>query len=174
MLRGMLRRLSLLVLSLWFGTGVGVAFIAIPVVFSPEIKTTLPPGMAGGVAQAILLRLFMWQVGFAGLSGLLYAWERLRDAEASGRLRAWLLPPLILVSLISLFFVHPYLARMHQERYAIETPEPRRRELATRFGAVHGASQAANLMILIGVLACWQNVAHPVSSFAGRNGRVVP
>ncbi len=174
MLRLMLRRLSLLVLSLWLGTGVGVAFIAIPVVFSPEIKTTLPPGMAGGVAQAILLRLFMWQVGFAGLSGLLFAWERFRDAEASGRLRAWLLPPLILLSLVSLFFVHPYLARMHQERYAIETPEPRRRELATRFGALHGASQGVNLMILIGVLACWQNVAHPVSSIAGRNGRVVP
>ena len=164
----------MLVLSLWFGSGVGVAFIAIPVVFSPEIKTTLPPGMAGGVAQAILLRLFMWQVGFAGLSGLLFGWERLRNPESSGRLRGWLLPPLILLSLVSLFLVHPLLARIHQERYALETPESRRRELASRFGTLHGASQGANLMILIGVLACWQNVAHPVSSIAGRNGRVVP
>ena len=170
----MLQKVSLLVLSLWLGTGVGVAFIAIPVVFSPEIKTTLPPGMAGGVAQAILLRLFEWQVAFAGVSGLLYAWERLRNAEAAGRLRAWLLPPLILAALVSLFFVHPSLARMHQERYALETPEPRRRELAARFGAVHGISQGANLMILIGVLACWQKVAQPVSSLAGRNGRDIP
>ena len=164
-------RLSLLVFSLWLGTGIGVAFVAIPVVFGAPIKNTLPPGEAGRVAQAILLRLFQWQVGFAGLAGLLYGIERLRDPASAGRLRAWLLPPLCAMALVALAWVHPMLARIHAERYQLGTPEPRRRELAARFGVWHGASQAGNLMILVGVLACWQNLSQGVGTYAARKTR---
>jgi hypothetical protein len=164
-------RLSLLVFSLWLGTGIGVAFVAIPVVFGAPIKNTLPPGEAGRVAQAILLRLFQWQVGFAGLAGLLYGIETLRDPVTAGRLRAWLLPPLCAMALVALAWVHPMLARIHAERYQLGTPEPRRRELAARFGVWHGVSQAGNLMILVGVLACWQNLSQGVGTYAARKTR---
>jgi len=153
----MLRRLSLGIFSLWFGAGIGVAFIAIPVVFGPGIKDSLPPGEAGRVAQSILLRFFQWQVGFAGLAGLLYGIERFRSADA-GRWRAWILPPILLLSLLSLFWMHPRLARMHAERYAAGTPEPRRQELAARFGPSHGISQMINLVVLCGVLASWHDL----------------
>ncbi len=149
--------MSLGILSLWFGAGIGVAFIAIPVVFAPGIKDSLPPGEAGRVAQSILLRFFQWQAGFAALAALLYGFERLRR-EDTGRWRAWILPPVIVLALLSLFWMHPRLARMHGERYALGTPEPRRRELATQFGASHGASQLVNLFVLCGVLACWQDL----------------
>lgn len=155
-------RPSLLIFSLWLGAGIGVSFVAVPVVFGAPIKDSLPPGEAGRVAQAILLRLFQWQVGFAGLAGLLYGIERLQDPVATGRLRAWGLPPLCALALLALAWIHPMLANMHTERYAVGTPEPRRRDLATKFAAWHGASQAGNLMILVGVLACWRNLSHPV------------
>lgn len=148
-----------------------MSFVAIPVVFGAPIKDSLPPGEAGRVAQSILLRLFQWQVGFAGLAGLFYGIERFRDPAAAGRLRAWVLPPLCAVALLALAWIHPMLADMHAERYRIGTPEPRRRELAARFGAWHGASQAGNLMILVGVLACWQNLSQPVGDSVARNGR---
>ncbi len=147
-----LRRLSLGIFSLWFGAGVGVAFIAIPVVFGPGIKDALPPGEAGRVAQSILLRFFQWQLGFAVLAGVLYGFERVQSADA-GRWRAWILPPVFILSLLSLFWMHPRLARMHRERYAPGTPEPRRQELAARFGPSHGISQMINLAVLGGVLA---------------------
>lgn len=167
----MLRRLALLNFTLWLGTGFGIAFVAIPVVFSPAIKTQLPPGQAGTVAQAILLRFFMWQVGWAGISGLLLGLERLKNPATLPRLRSWILPPMILLSLVLLFWVHPTLSHMHQERYALETPEPRKRELAASFGRWHGVSQGLNLIILIGALACWRDVAQSVLSFGNSDGR---
>jgi hypothetical protein len=159
----MLRRLSLAILSVWFGAGIGVAFIAIPVVFGPGIKDTLPPGEAGRVAQSILLRLFQWQAGLAGLAGFVYALERLRTVDA-GKTRAWILPPLMVLSLLSLFWMHPRLARMHGERYATGTPEPRRRELSAQFGAWHGVSQMTNLLVLLGVLISWQDLTRRLDS----------
>lgn len=162
----MLRRLSLLVLSLWLGAGIGVSFVAIPVVFG--FKASLPPGQSGQIAQAILLRLFEWQAGFAGLAGLLYALERWRQPGEAGIRRGWILPPIMAISLVALFWVHPRMAAMHRERYALETPENRRAELAGKFGAWHGAAQAGNLTVLIGVLACWQGVSHAVRNHVGR------
>ncbi len=150
----MLRKLSLLVFSLWLGMGIGVSFVAIPHVFSPAVREFLPTGVPGQIAQGILLRLFRWQGVLAGLACLLHLLAGLRGPTVNPLVRR-LLPALLGLSLAALFWLHPRMVALSVQKNRPELSESARQEAGTAFGRWHGMSMIGNMLILVGVLACW-------------------
>lgn len=150
----MLRRLLLLVLALWLGMGLGISFVAIPHVFSPAVRDALPSGGPGRIAQGILLRTFWAQAGLAAAACLLHGATR-REAGMPGvRQRDLLLPALLATSLAALFWVHPTMRGHFERKHDPALAEAERTAAGREFAAWHGASQAGNLLVLAGVLAC--------------------
>ena len=172
----MLRRLLLLVLMLWLGMGVGVSFVAIPHVFSPAVRDSLPPGGAGRIAQGILLRMFQWQAGLAGAACVMHLAGRANGSVPASRLRNVALPALLALGMAALFWVYPTMTGYFETKYRAGISETERVEAGHRFGAWHGASQAGNLLILATVLACSWQLSHsspqvPPSERAQTNGK---
>ncbi len=174
--RAMLRRTLLLLLALWLGMGVGVSFVAIPHVFSPAVRDSLPPGGAGRIAQGILLRMFQCQVGLAGAACAMHFAGRANGSVPASRFRNVALPALLAIAMAALFWVYPTMTSYFETKYRAGVAESARLEAGRRFGAWHGASQAGNLLILATVLACSWQLSHgpprvPRSERARTNGK---
>jgi len=168
----MLRRTTLLVLSLWIGVGVGVAFVSTPAVFAIG-RQILGPADPGRVAQAILLRYFQVQLGFAGLVGLLGLLDALKSRVQPSAFQRWTTPLLLAASLAALFWLHPKMASMNDERHAATTTATRRAEITTEFARLHGIGQGANLLLMLTVLIHWHLVLGSLERRAAGHGKSV-
>lgn len=153
----MIRRTRLLVLSLWIGVGVGVAFVSTPAVFAIG-RQILGPSDPGRVAQAILLRYFQVQLGFAGLFGLLGLLDALQSRVRQSAFQRWTTPLMLAASLGALFWLHPKMASMNEERHSPTTTATRRAEISSEFARLHGMGQGANLLLMLMVLVHWHRV----------------
>jgi len=151
-----LRCLGVLNAAIWFGSGIFFSFAAAPAVFSHDMQALLGgnnyPYFSGAIAQIIFDRFFFnIQVICAIVAIIHVLLERLYFGRWPGPWRVPLLVFLVLMTLLGGFVVRPHLQILHKIKYAANTTAPMREAATQSFRAWHGASQFANLFVLIGL-----------------------
>jgi len=155
----------------WFGSLLFFTIAAGPAFFSLEMTELLGRPHAGAAAQIVIARLFQLQFWFAGVALLqvLAAW--LYTGRPVQKLTSVTLGCVVAFVLVGGFYASPRLKALHLQKYAMQSTSIQKVEAARAFGAMHGFSQLANLLVLGGVLFhFWQMYRHsPVSRFAPAN-----
>ena len=136
--------LARLIPVLWLGAGLAISLIAIPVVFSPTIKSALPAPEVGHVAQSILGRFFGVQLGLLAI-GLTARWCAGWNWTRLERLM-WAI--LAVGALLAGFWMHPKLRELHRIKYDPAQPLPIQERASNEFRQWHGISQVGNLLML--------------------------
>jgi hypothetical protein len=147
-----IRWLAAVVAGIWLGAAVFLTVGAGPAFFSPAMLELMPRETAGLAAQLILSRYFVL-VQILGIAAALLLFLETRLQPAGGFRRRWLL----LVGIVGLgafvgYGLQPRLKELHRIRYAPETSAEVRESSRKTFGMLHGVSQSANLLMLVGVL----------------------
>lgn len=127
--------LERLILALWFGTGVGVGYLAVPILFA----RLADPALAGDLAA----EMFRW-TGWLGLTAgvLLLGIYR----QLSGRWRHWRTP--VVAAMFGATAVIQFLLAPAMSALRALPAESR-----DGFGALHGASSVLFLLVtLLGLL----------------------
>lgn len=146
--------------AIWLGATLFFTFGAGPAFFSPEMRDLLRenyPYFSGGVAQIVIARYFHWQLVCAliAVAHLLAEWLYL--GRNPPRFTAALLGGILCLGLLGGFWVQPKLKSLHRVKYSPATTPAQRLQATASFRGWHGASQAMNLIVLIGVVVyCWR------------------
>jgi len=163
---GFLRLVGIVNAAIWFGAGLFFAAGILPAVFSNEMRgvfheTAADPYYSGTVAMLLFRRFFILQYvcGLVALLQLLA--EKFYQGKAFPRLGGVLVLILLGMGLIGGFWLQPKMESLRQTRYFGRTTE-QKEEARHSFGLWHGLSQAANILILGGLLAHLVLVSRPV------------
>jgi hypothetical protein len=152
---GFLRFVGLLNAAIWCGSAIFL-IIALPALFSPELKRSLTPAGVGFAAEFVLARYFLVQYWCAGiaLAHLLAEW--LYCGRPLWRLNSGLLAVVLSLSLVGGLWVQPKMRALHVAHYFGRTSE-QQMQAARTFATWHAASEVANLLV-IACLICylWQ------------------
>ena len=152
---GFLRFVGLLNAAVWCGSAIFLV-VGLPAVFSPELKRLLTPVGVGFAAETIVARFFVLQYWCGGiaLAHLLAEW--LYCGRPLWRLNLGLLVVLLSLSLAGGLCAQPRMRALHLTRYYGRTSEQQLRA-AKAFAAWHTASEAANLLVIGGLVwYLWQ------------------
>ncbi|MDB6110935.1 MAG: hypothetical protein JWR69_2685 [Pedosphaera sp.] len=157
--------------AVWFGAAIFFTLGVGPGVFSQDMHKlfgeTAFQYYAGGVALVLIKRYFILQY-ICGTIALLHLFaEWLYLGRKTNRLTLGLLVVLFSLSLMGGLWLQPKMQTLRQTMYL--DPSPERKDLARRsFGAWHGVSQFANLIIIAGLIVYLVRVTRPPE--AGRYG----
>jgi hypothetical protein len=151
-----LRCLGILNAAVWFGSAVFFTSAAAPAVFSNEMRALLGgnnyPYFSGAIAQIIFSQFFFKiQLTCSMLSLIHLLLERLYLGRFLDKWRVPLLTFLVVVTLVGGFVARPRLEKLHAIKYAPNTTPAMREAASQSFRAWHGASQIANLFVLMGL-----------------------
>jgi hypothetical protein len=151
---GFLRCIGLLNAAIWFGAGIFFTFFVGPAIFSADMQRLLESyfkSYSGLIAQMMIARYFKLSIvcGIVAIIHLLA--EQFYFGRAPQKRWMSLLVGLLTLSLLGGCILQPKMNGWHKLRYEAKTP-PETRETATHsFQVWHGISQAANLVMLIGL-----------------------
>ena len=151
---GFLRCIGLLNAAIWFGAGIFFTFFVGPAIFSTEMEKYLQQyfkSYSGLIAQMMIARYFKLSIvcGIVAIIHLLA--EQFYFGRAPQKRWMSLLVGLLTLSVLGGCILQPKMNRWHKDRYDAKTP-PETRETATHsFQVWHGISQAANLVMLLGL-----------------------
>jgi hypothetical protein len=141
-----LRFLTVINGAVWLGSAVFVT-IGLPVVFSHEVAQFVERPQVGIVAENILARYTVVQYWCGGIAlALLLADKVFLGRRIVPGLLAMVLG-LIAFSLVSGLWLQPAMRHLHSVKYW-GTVDVTRKEADKSFGRFHGASQAANLLVI--------------------------
>lgn len=135
---------------LWLGAGLLLTFGVGPAIFSPPVVAEVGRRHAGVVAQAVLHRYFTAQ-WVAALIACMAAFLGAVEGWRWPRLARPLAALLLAVATVTLFWVEPRMLQLNARRYNEAIPLSEREDAAAEFRRSHGMSQAANLLLLLGV-----------------------
>ena len=157
-----LRFLGVLNAAIWFGAAIFVTFFAGPAFFSDRMIHALADQRyyAGAAAQVFLSRYFVlhYVCGALAVAHLLAEWLYL--GRRLTRFTLGLLTLIIALTLFGAVWVQPKLHALHHTMYFSTTPAEK--AVATNtFRTWHGASQAANLFVVAGLLVYFWRLTHP-------------
>jgi hypothetical protein len=151
---GFLRCIGLLNAAIWFGAGIFFTFFVGPAIFSSDMQRLLESyfkSYSGLIAQMMIARYFKLSIvcGIVAIIHLLA--EQFYFGRAPQKRWMSLLVGLLALSLLGGCILQPKMNAWHKLRYDAKTP-PETRETATHsFQVWHGISQAANLVMLVGL-----------------------
>ncbi len=147
---GIIRFVSIVNAAAWFGSAIFLV-VALPPLFSAEMKRLLGLPGVGFAAQTIVARYFVLQYICAAIAlGHLIA-EWLITGRPLLRFNLGLIAGLIGLALLGGLWMQPKLRDLHQGIYYGATADIRDKS-AKSFRAWHGASESANLLVIAGVL----------------------
>ena len=151
-----LRCLGILNAAVWFGSAIFFTVAVAPAVFSGEMKTLLGgnnyPYFSGAIAQMIFNHFFFKiQLTCSMLALIHLLLERLYFGRFLDTWRVPLLGFLVIVTLLGGFVARRRLEHLHAIKYAPNTTPAMREAASQSFRAWHGASQIANVFVLIGL-----------------------
>lgn len=155
---GFLRFIGILNAAIWCGSAIFLV-VGLPAVFSAELKQLLTPAGVGFAAEAIVARFFLVQYwcGVIALAHLAGEWLYLGRTRS---LDVGLVVAMLAIALAGGLWLQPKMQRLHKVHYFGQTAE--QRELAGKtFGAWHGASESANLLVIAGLIAYLWRVSRP-------------
>lgn len=159
-----MRMLSLGAVALWLGASVFLTFGVGPAIFSRDVLELIPRYHAGRVAQLLLERFFWFQLGCGAAAALLLLADWAYASRAPRRWTLGLLAGLIGLVLLGGSWMQPRLKNLHAVMYAPDVGPDEKAAAASQFGRWHGVSQAANLVVLIGVAVYFVQLAWPISA----------
>lgn len=166
---GLLRFVGILNAAVWCGSAVFLV-VALPGIFSAELKTLLTPERVGFAAEAVVARFFFLQYWCGGialahlLGEWLYAGRRVR------RLNLALVLAMLALALAGGLWAQPKMDKLHLVKYFGTVPE-QRAQAGKSFALWHAATESANVLVIAGlVLYLWSVSAPPESPrFVGFN-----
>jgi hypothetical protein len=141
--------------AVWCGSAIFMA-IAMPALFSPELKRLLTPAYVGFPAEAIVARFFIMQYWCGGiaLAHLLAEW--FYNGRPLWRLNLGLIAIILAVGLAGGLWAQPKMRALHITKYFGKTND-QQTQAAKSFAAWHAVSETANLIIIGGlVLYLWR------------------
>lgn len=139
--------------AVWLGASLFFTFGVAQGVFSQEMRNLLQhPFYPGAVAQILFERFFYLQYFCAGLAIVLYLWESVYRGRKFERVTFAVLIALLAVALAGGLWLQPKLKTLHATRYSTRVSEAEKEAAAKQFGPLHGASQAVNLLVMVGLL----------------------
>lgn len=157
-----LRFLGVLNVAVWLGAAVFVTFFGGPTFFSDRMIHALADQRyyAGAAAQVFLSRYFLlhYICGVLAVIHLLAEWSYL--GRQLTRITLGLLAIIIGLVLFGGVWMQPKLHDLHQTKYRSAVAEEHDAAAKT-FRAWHGASQAANLVVNMGLLLYFWRLTHP-------------
>ncbi len=174
---GFLRFVGIVNAALWFGASVFFAGVVLPGVFSEDLRRlfgeeTAYRYYAGGVAMALFQRFFVLQYG-CGLVALLHLCaEKLYLGRAFPRLTTAIVAGALGLSLLGGMWVQPRLRELFHTKYSATATLEQKAAADHSFGLLHGVSEAANLLILAGLLVYLVKVSRQEES--SRYGTLFP
>ena len=157
-----LRFLGVANAAVWFGTAVFATFFAGPAFFSREMLDVFNQQRyyAGAVAEIFVSRYFLLHYLCGGLAIVHLFAERLYLGRQLTRFTVALWAVIVALTLFGGVFVQPKLRQLHHTMY-LSTNTTERAAATKSFRSWHGASQAANLLVVGGLLFYFWRVTHP-------------
>jgi hypothetical protein len=177
---GFLRFVGIVNAAIWFGASIFFAGVVLPGIFSEDMHKVF--GVApdspfygyypGGVAMALFRRFFVLQY-VCGLVALVHLFaEKLYLGRAFPRLATAIAVGALVLSLIGGLGVQPRLREFRQTMYSSTASAEQKAAATHSFGVWHGMSEAANLLMLAGLLVYLVRMARPEES--SRYGTLFP
>ena len=138
--------MGLLNAAVWCGSSIFL-IVALPALFSPELKRLLTAAGVGFAAESIVARYFIVQYWCGGiaLAHLLAEW--LYCGRPLWRLNLGLLAVVLSLSMAGGLWLQPKMRALHVAHYFGRTSE-QQMQAAKTFAAWHTASEAANLLVI--------------------------
>ena len=146
----LLRIIGTLNAAVWFGSAVFVT-VGLPVVFSAEVGRFVQRPYVGIVAENILARYTIVQYWCAGIALFHFFASPLLLGRRLSKLVLSILLILTSFALVSGLWLQPKMAHLHYVKYW-GTVTADKVEADRSFRAFHGCSQAANLLVIIGLV----------------------
>ncbi|MGA2176919.1 MAG: DUF4149 domain-containing protein [Verrucomicrobiota bacterium] len=155
----MLRFVGILNAAVWCGSAIFLT-IALPAIFSPELKKAFSAPGVGFVAQAVVARFFILQYccGTIALAHLAAQW--LYGGHPPLRWNLRLVIALLSLALAGGLWAQPKMQNLHREKYFGRTVA-RQAEAARSFALWHGVSEAVNVLVIGGLVVYLWRVSAP-------------
>jgi hypothetical protein len=177
---GFLRFVGIVNAAIWFGASIFFAGVVLPGIFSQDMHKVfgVTPDSPfygyypGGAAMVLFKRFFVLQYT-CGLVALVHLFaEKLYLGRAFPPLATSIAVGALALSLIGGLGVQPRLREFFQIKYSTTASPEQKAAAAHSFALLHGTSQAANLLMLAGLLVYLVRMARPEES--SRYGTLFP
>ncbi len=135
--------------AVWCGSSIFLV-VALPALFTPELKRVLTEVGVGYAAEAILARFFIVQYccGAIALGHLVAEW--LYFGRSPWRLNLALIAGVLGLALLGGLWAQPQMRQLHVTKYFGRT-RAQQLQAAHTFGTLHAASEISNLFMLAGL-----------------------
>jgi len=159
-----LRFIGIMNAAIWLGGSVYFSFVAGKMPFSPEMQTLLRdqfPYYSGAIAQVGVAKYFGFHIvcGVIALLHLTADW--LYQERRNRALVVAVVVAIFSATLLGAFVLQPKMKRLHQQKYAINYPQPARDAAAKSFKRWHALSMTMNLFILGGLVIYTLQMTRP-------------
>jgi hypothetical protein len=144
---GFLKFIGMLNAAIWCGSAVFLV-IGLPALFSPELKRLLPAAYVGFAAESVVSRYFILQYWCGGIALAHLVGEWLYCGRTLWRLNLGLIMVVLSLGLVGGLWVQPKMRALHLVKYFGKTAE-QQMQASKAFAAWHGASEAANLLVIV-------------------------
>lgn len=146
----LLRLIGVINAAVWLGSAVFVT-VGLPVVFSPEVGRYIQRPLVGIVAENIIARYSVVQYWCAGIALVHLFASNILLGRRTSRLMLTIVMVLSAFALASGLWLQPKMNRLHYTKYW-GTLQADREEADKSFRKFHGGSQAANLLVIVGLV----------------------
>lgn len=139
-----LKYLAVLTLTLWVGGLWVIGYLAVPILFHAQPDRQLAGMLAGKMFETL------GYVGLlCGLYLLLHRWIEM-DKQLSRDVSAWLVIVMLLITLVTQFYIQPLMADMKSQALPLDVMQS---TLASQFKMWHGISSI--LYMIESLLGAW-------------------
>jgi hypothetical protein len=140
--------------AVWCGSAVFLT-VALPGIFSPELKNLLTAERVGFAAEAVVARFFLLQYWCGGIALAIMLAEWLYCGRAAKRLHLALVLVMLALALAGGLWAQPKMNHLHLVKYFGTIPE-QKTQAGQSFARWHGAMESANVLVMVGlVLYLW-------------------
>ena len=148
--------------AVWCGSAIFLT-VALPGIFSPELKKLLTVERVGFAAEAVVARFFVLQYwcGAVALAHLLAEW--LYGGRPARRFNLALVLTMLALALAGGLWAQPKMNHLHLVKYFGAVPE-QRAQAAKSFALWHAASESANVLVIGGLILYLWRVSLPPES----------
>ena len=160
-----LRFIGILNAAIWLGGSIYFSFVAGKMPFSADMQALLGaqhfPYYSGAIAQMGVSRYFGFHL-VCGIAALLHITaEWLYQDRRDRILLLCVVGSIFAATLLGGFVLQPKMKRLHQQKYAVNYPQPARDAAAKSFKRWHALSMSMNLFMLGGLVVYTLQMTRP-------------
>jgi len=145
--------------AVWCGSAIFLT-IALPALFSPQLKDLVPPERVGFAAEAVVARFFLVQYGCGAIALAHLMAEWLYGGRPLRRLNLALVLAMLAVALAGGLWAQPKMNKLHLLKYFGSIPE-QRAQAGKSFAVWHAASESVSLLVMGGLIVYLWRVSLP-------------